>query len=70
MTWLQFILLLLFIGAGLEVTFRRVKRLVEVKGHHEQALDALTGQHNQLKDRVEGVVGRVNEIERHLGFHA
>lgn len=70
MTWLQFILLLLFIGIGLEVTYRRLKRLLMVKGHHEQALDALTGQHNQLKDRVDGVAGRVNEIERHLGFHA
>lgn len=70
MTWLQFILLLLFIGAGLEVTFRRVKRLVEVKGHHEQALQALTGQHNQLKDKVGGLANRVEAVERHLGFRA
>ena len=62
--------MVLTIAAGFEITYLRLKRVIEVRGHHEDALTALSGQVAQQKDRADGLDKRIEGLERHLGFRA
>lgn len=66
MSWTQWGLLAALVVAGFEVTYQRLKRLLQVKGHHEQALDALAGRVQGHGETLRHHGDRIERVEREL----
>jgi hypothetical protein len=66
MSWIQFGILLVVGTTVAEITFRRVKKLLHIRGDHEAALDALAGRLNLHGQTLDGHAGRIERVEREL----
>jgi hypothetical protein len=66
MAWIQWTLAVVIVVASLEITYRRLKSLLEIRGHLEDAHDALVGRVNSIDGSVKKVEQRVEILEHEL----
>jgi len=62
-TWLQFFLLILIVYVGLELTFRRLRSVLVVRGSVDQALSAISGRVDRHDEHLQSHDQRIERLE-------